>query len=113
MNFVGLDLTMSDRWHEQQQQHNLNNGLKLQDCCDIHFSYVRGHRGNLGNDRADQLAKGANCQDMDLSMSVKSSHWKHIAWERTVSAWNTEFLASPKYLWTKTVLLKLSVLATQ
>ncbi|GFU28790.1 RNase H domain-containing protein [Trichonephila clavipes] len=34
--------------------------------CDIHFSYVRGHSGNLGNDRADQLAKEATCQDMIL-----------------------------------------------
>ncbi|GFW68484.1 RNase H domain-containing protein [Trichonephila clavipes] len=25
--------------------------------CDIHFSYVRCHSGNLGNDRADQSAK--------------------------------------------------------
>ncbi|GFV16134.1 RNase H domain-containing protein [Trichonephila clavipes] len=33
--------------------------------CDIHFPYVRGHSGNLGNDRADQLAKEATCQDMN------------------------------------------------
>ncbi|GFW24284.1 RNase H domain-containing protein [Trichonephila clavipes] len=65
--------------------------------CDIHFSYVRGHSGNLGNDRADQLVKEATCQDMNLLMSVPLSHWKHIAWERTVSSWKTEFLASPKY----------------
>ncbi|GFV06759.1 RNase H domain-containing protein [Trichonephila clavipes] len=69
--------------------------------CDIHFSYVRGHSGNLGNDRADQLAKEATCQDVNLLMSVPLSHWKHLAWERTVSSWNTEFLASPKALWTK------------
>ncbi|GFU88995.1 hypothetical protein TNCV_2894431 [Trichonephila clavipes] len=25
--------------------------------CDIHFSYVQSHSGNLGNDRVDQLAK--------------------------------------------------------
>ncbi|GFT44992.1 RNase H domain-containing protein [Trichonephila clavipes] len=62
--------------------------------CDIHFSYVRGHSGNLGNDRADQLAKEATCQDVNLLMSVPLSHWKHLAWERTVSSWNTEFLAS-------------------
>ncbi|GFX49475.1 transposable element Tcb2 transposase [Trichonephila clavipes] len=69
--------------------------------CDIHFSYVRGNSGNLGNDRADQLTKEATCQDMNLLMSVPLSHWKHVAWERTVSSWNTEFLASPKPLWTK------------
>ncbi|GFV29762.1 RNase H domain-containing protein [Trichonephila clavipes] len=69
--------------------------------CDIHFSYVRGHSGNLGNDRADQLAKEATCQDVNLLMPVSLSHWKHLAWERTVSSWNTEFLASPKALWTK------------
>ncbi|GFS85618.1 hypothetical protein TNCV_2794531 [Trichonephila clavipes] len=34
-------------------------------------------------------------------MSVPLSHWKHLAWKRTVSAWNIEFLASPKALWTK------------
>ncbi|GFW14892.1 hypothetical protein TNCV_1563541 [Trichonephila clavipes] len=67
--------------------------------CDIHFSYVRGHSGNLG--RVDQLAKEATCQDMYLSMSVALSHWKHLAWERTVSSRNYEFLASPKALWTK------------
>ncbi|GFV69915.1 RNase H domain-containing protein [Trichonephila clavipes] len=54
--------------------------------CDIHFSYVRGHSGNLGNDRADQLAKEATCRDMDLLMSMSLSHWKHVAWERTVSS---------------------------
>ncbi|GFV52811.1 RNase H domain-containing protein [Trichonephila clavipes] len=69
--------------------------------CDIPFSYVRGHSGSLGNDRADQLAKEATCQDMNLFMPVPLSHWKHVAWERTVSSWNTEFLASPKALWTK------------
>ncbi|GFV97077.1 RNase H domain-containing protein [Trichonephila clavipes] len=69
--------------------------------CDIHFSYVRGHSGNLGNDRADQLAKEATCQDINLLMYVPLSHWKHVARERTVSSWNTEFLASPKALWTK------------
>ncbi|GFW73996.1 retrovirus-related Pol polyprotein from transposon 17.6 [Trichonephila clavipes] len=69
---------------------------------DIYFSYVRGHSGNLGNDRGDQLAKEATCQDMNLLMSVSLSHWKHVVWERTASSWNTEFLASPKALWTKT-----------
>ncbi|GFR11765.1 hypothetical protein TNCT_511641 [Trichonephila clavata] len=34
-------------------------------------------------------------------MSVLSSYWKHLAWERTVSNWNFNFLASPKALWTK------------
>ncbi|GFT14456.1 hypothetical protein TNCV_4004261 [Trichonephila clavipes] len=29
---------------------------------------------------------------------VPLSHWKHLAWEKTVSAWNTEFLALPKAL---------------
>ncbi|GFW25718.1 hypothetical protein TNCV_1309791 [Trichonephila clavipes] len=53
--------------------------------CDTHFSYVRGHSGNLVNDRADQLAKEATYQDMNLLMSVPLSHWKHLAWERTVS----------------------------
>ncbi|GFT19404.1 RNase H domain-containing protein [Trichonephila clavipes] len=61
--------------------------------CDIHFSYVRGHSGNLGNDRADQLAKEATCQDVNLLMSVPLSHWKHSAWETAVSSWNTEILA--------------------
>ncbi|GFT08253.1 hypothetical protein TNCV_3481911 [Trichonephila clavipes] len=42
----------------------------LQNCADD------GPSGNLGNDRADQLAK----------MSVPLSHWKHLAWERTVSS---------------------------
>ncbi|GFY34744.1 hypothetical protein TNCV_844431 [Trichonephila clavipes] len=58
-----------------------------------------GHSGNLGHDRADQLAKEATCQDMNLLMSVPLSYWKHVAWERTVSSWN--ILASPKALWTK------------
>ncbi|GFW06989.1 hypothetical protein TNCV_3691851 [Trichonephila clavipes] len=52
----------------------------------IHFSYVRGHSGNLGNDSADQLAKEATCQVVNLLMSVPLSHWKHLAWERTVSS---------------------------
>ncbi|GFT72178.1 hypothetical protein TNCV_2272671 [Trichonephila clavipes] len=69
--------------------------------CDIHFSYVWGHSGNLGNDRADQLAKEVTCQDMNHLMSVPWSHWNYVAWERTVSSWNTKFLAPPKALWTK------------
>ncbi|GFU69016.1 hypothetical protein TNCV_3785371 [Trichonephila clavipes] len=47
-------------------------------------------------DRTGQLAKEATFQDMDLPMSVPLSHWKHLAWKRTVSSWNTEFLASPE-----------------
>ncbi|GFW63373.1 transforming growth factor-beta-induced protein ig-h3 [Trichonephila clavipes] len=62
--------------------------------------YLR-ESGNLGNVRADQLALEATCQDVNLWMSVSLSHWKHLAWERTVSSWNTEFLASPKALWNK------------
>ncbi|GFX28524.1 RNase H domain-containing protein [Trichonephila clavipes] len=69
--------------------------------CDIHFSYVRDRSGNLGNDRADQLAKETTSQDMNLLISVPLSHWKHVAWEITVSSWNNEFLASPKALWTE------------
>ncbi|GFV68630.1 hypothetical protein TNCV_2274931 [Trichonephila clavipes] len=40
-------------------------------------------------------------QDMNLLMSVSLFHWKRLAWERTISFCNTEFLASPKALWTK------------
>ncbi|GFV23287.1 hypothetical protein TNCV_4780011 [Trichonephila clavipes] len=47
--------------------------------CDIHFSYVLGHSGNFGNDRANQLTKETTCQDMNVSMSVLLSHWKHLA----------------------------------
>ncbi|GFV48854.1 hypothetical protein TNCV_641591 [Trichonephila clavipes] len=71
--------------------------------CDIHFSYVRSHSGNLGKDRAAQLAKEATCQDMNLLRSVPLSYWKYLAWEITVSAWNTEFLATCKASWTKKV----------
>ncbi|GFX37659.1 RNase H domain-containing protein [Trichonephila clavipes] len=69
--------------------------------CDIHFSYVRGHSENLGDDTVDQLIKEATCQDMDLSMSVLLSHWKHLAWKITVLSSNTKFLAPRKALWTK------------
>ncbi|GFX71299.1 hypothetical protein TNCV_2453111 [Trichonephila clavipes] len=55
----------------------------------------------LGNDTADQLVREATCQDTNLLMYVLLSHWKHSAWERAVSSWNTEFLASPKASWTK------------
>ncbi|GFU95792.1 hypothetical protein TNCV_4903841 [Trichonephila clavipes] len=71
--------------------------------CDIPFSYVRGHSGNLGNGREDQLAKEATCQDVNLPMFVPLSNWKHLAWERTVSTWNTKFLALPKALWNKNI----------
>ncbi|GFW73813.1 RNase H domain-containing protein [Trichonephila clavipes] len=47
--------------------------------CDIRFSYVRVHSGNLGNDKADQLAKESTCQDMNFLMSVPLSHWNHLA----------------------------------
>ncbi|GFU49538.1 RNase H domain-containing protein [Trichonephila clavipes] len=36
--------------------------------CDIHFSYVRGHSGNLGNERADLLAKEGTCRDMPFDV---------------------------------------------
>ncbi|GFU25081.1 hypothetical protein TNCV_568361 [Trichonephila clavipes] len=48
-----------------------------------------------------QLVKETTGQDMNLPMSVPLSHWKHLAWERTVSASNTKFLASSKALWIK------------
>ncbi|GFW98486.1 hypothetical protein TNCV_3791171 [Trichonephila clavipes] len=70
------------------------------------------HSGNLGNDRADQLAKEAICQDMNLLISVSFSCWKHVAWERTVSSWSTEFLASPKALRTKRAVGSLVVRAS-
>ncbi|GFX22771.1 hypothetical protein TNCV_4839081 [Trichonephila clavipes] len=66
------------------QQNNLSTSLEklivevqsilyyLEDC-DITF-LIRGHSGNLGNDRVDQLAKEATCQDMNLSMSVSFSY---------------------------------------
>ncbi|GFV89145.1 hypothetical protein TNCV_4913441 [Trichonephila clavipes] len=57
--------------------------------------------GNLGNDRVDQLAKKATYQDMNVSIFAPLSHWKHLAWERTVSALNSKFLASPKAFWIK------------
>ncbi|GFX17914.1 RNase H domain-containing protein [Trichonephila clavipes] len=76
---------------------NLDSILYYLDC-DTHFYHVRDQSGNLGNDRADQSDKEATCQDMKLLMSVPLSHWKHVAWEITVSSWNTEFLASPKAL---------------
>ncbi|GFW83760.1 hypothetical protein TNCV_668731 [Trichonephila clavipes] len=52
--------------------------------CGIHFSIIWDHSGNLGKDRADQLAKEATCQDMNILMFVPLSHWKHLAWEKTV-----------------------------
>ncbi|GFX60874.1 RNase H domain-containing protein [Trichonephila clavipes] len=67
-----------------------------QPCIEFHTE-----RKYLCNDRADQLAKEATCQAMNLLMSVPLSHWKNVAWERTDSSWNTKFLASPKALWTK------------
>ncbi|GFY00871.1 hypothetical protein TNCV_3542451 [Trichonephila clavipes] len=45
--------------------------------------------------------KEATCQDINLLMSLPLSHWKHLAWEKTVSSWNTKFLTSLKTLWTK------------
>ncbi|GFU56994.1 RNase H domain-containing protein [Trichonephila clavipes] len=60
--------------------------------CDIHFSYDRGHSGNLGYDRADQLAKEATCQNINLLISVPLFHWKNLAWERTVSSWKHRIL---------------------
>lgn len=73
----------------------------LENVIEIHFSYVRGHCGNLGNERADQLAKQVMRCEVDLMMSAPASYWKHVTDEKTVSDWNTEFLASSKALWTK------------
>lgn len=73
----------------------------LENVVEIHFSYVRGHSGNLGNERADMLAKEATCRDIDLVMSLPASHWKRVAREKTILDWNGEFLASSNALWTK------------
>ncbi|GFT46464.1 hypothetical protein TNCV_3219601 [Trichonephila clavipes] len=54
--------------------------------------------GNLGNDRADQLGKEETCQDMKLSMYVPLYHWKRLAWERTFSSCNSEYLSSSNHL---------------
>ncbi|GFY05024.1 uncharacterized protein TNCV_561561 [Trichonephila clavipes] len=69
--------------------------------CDIHFSYVWCHSGNLSNDRADQLAKEATCQDVNLLMSVPL---ETFSLRKNCFFLNTEFLVSPKALWTKRVL---------
>ncbi|GFV39039.1 transposable element Tcb2 transposase [Trichonephila clavipes] len=42
MNFVGLDLTMSDRWHEQQQQQVLEISRELVDEYFLEDAFTRG-----------------------------------------------------------------------
>ncbi|GFX17789.1 hypothetical protein TNCV_475891 [Trichonephila clavipes] len=74
---------------------NVQSILYYLEDCDILFSEVQGHSGNLCNNRMNQLAIEATSQDMDIFMFVPLSHWKHLAWEKTVSTWNTELFASP------------------
>lgn len=73
----------------------------LDSAVEIHFAYIRGHSGNFGNERADQLAKQATGQDIDLMMSIPASYWKLISKQKTVLSWSLEFLASKNAQWTK------------
>ena len=45
--------------------------------------------------------KEATGFDINLLVSVMLSNFKHLTWLETVSAWNSEYLASSKALWTK------------
>lgn len=73
----------------------------LENNVEIHFSYIRGHSGNVGNERADELAKQATRRKIDLMISTPASHWKLVSKEKTIMDWNNEYLASSKAQWTK------------
>ena len=54
----------SNRWQRNRKEKAVNPDLweRLLELCDSHdvrFRWIRGHRGTIENERADQLAKGA------------------------------------------------------
>ncbi|XP_054715555.1 uncharacterized protein LOC129225035 [Uloborus diversus] len=73
----------------------------LENVADVHFTYIRGHSGNFGSERTDQLAKQATRRGIDLNMDIPGSHWKFLAKEKTIADWNTEYLASSNARWTR------------
>ncbi|GFS60266.1 RNase H domain-containing protein [Trichonephila clavipes] len=62
----------------------------------IHFAFVRGHTGVLGNERADWLAKAATKRKIDIDANIPKSFYKKIANERVMKSWNQEYLISNK-----------------
>ncbi|GFW62881.1 uncharacterized protein TNCV_4452301 [Trichonephila clavipes] len=62
----------------------------------IDFTFVRGHTGVLGNERADWLAKAATKRKIDIDVNIPKSFYKKITNERMMKSWNQEYLISYK-----------------
>ncbi|GBL85199.1 hypothetical protein AVEN_222690-1 [Araneus ventricosus] len=60
----------------------------------VFFSFVRGHIGIYGNERADCLAKEANKLIDFVPMSVQESFGKHVFKEHVISQWNSLYQIS-------------------
>ncbi|GFT42195.1 uncharacterized protein TNCV_1008701 [Trichonephila clavipes] len=54
-----------------------------------YFAFVRGHKGALGNERADWLAKAATKRKINIDVNIPKSFYK-ITKERMVKSWNQE-----------------------
>ncbi|GFV45188.1 RNase H domain-containing protein [Trichonephila clavipes] len=67
----------------------------------IDFTFVHGHTGVLGNERADWLAKAATKRRIDIDVNIPKSFYKKITKERMVKSWNQEYLISNKRSITK------------
>ncbi|XP_067120140.1 uncharacterized protein [Centruroides vittatus] len=75
----------------------IENSLKLiyalEDSTKINFYWIRGHSGNVGNDKADHLAKKAkdiatNCNHSSLPMSYLCSKLNNIIMDRWQNEWD-------------------------
>ncbi|GFU91418.1 uncharacterized protein TNCV_2541861 [Trichonephila clavipes] len=61
----------------------------------IDFTFVVGHTGVVGNERADWLAKAKTKRKIDITDNFPKLFYK-ITKKRTVKLWNQEYLISSK-----------------
>ena len=71
-------------------------GKLLERGISVYFTFVRGHVGIYGNERADWLAKNATKKNINVDVNVPKSYLKNIFKFKTIEKWNCEYLATDK-----------------
>lgn len=82
---------------------NTQQSLKvlLEKGISVYFTFVRGHVGIHGNERADWLAKNATRNDINVDVNIPKSYFKKMFKSKIIELWNHEYLTTDKGYITK------------